>query len=174
MYRSSKIKKNTKKRRLRLFMLIALLILFMGVALTLKVIEKGKFEVDQAIVQDTKKEDEARKQEFIESTDSDGNPSSGVTVEQNKKIELSARREDGDVIVLTKLYGYGSGTCNLRSIGNGKSDVQDADIIYQNEFSSCLGFSVPIDNVGDGTWKITLTVKSGGKSEEKTISFEVT
>lgn len=108
------------------------------------------------------------KKEFIESRDKTG------PAPEPKAIDLSAKQEsNNNVTVFTKLTSYSNGSCQLTVTNGSKSHSQTAAVIYQPEFSSCAGFSVPIDAVGKGTWTIQLTATSGGTSETKTISQEV-
>ena len=93
---------------------------------------------------------------------------------QAQNIDLSAKRESNNsVTVFTKLTGVSNGTCSL-SVQNGSSSyLNSADIIYQTEYSTCAGFSVPIEKLGSGTWNISLTVTSGGQSYSKIKTFKV-
>lgn len=91
-----------------------------------------------------------------------------------KSIDLSARQEpNSTVTVFSKLYGYSDGSCELKITNGARATSQNAPIIYQREFSSCAGFSVPINSVGTGNWTITLAVTSAGSTETKSISLEV-
>lgn len=92
----------------------------------------------------------------------------------NMSIGLSAQQENNNTVtVFTKLYGYSDGTCNL-SVSNGsKSYSTSAAVIYQADFSSCEGFTVPINKLGTGTWSIKLSVETKGKTYHKTISLGV-
>jgi len=90
------------------------------------------------------------------------------TVDVTGKIE-----DDNTVSVITKLTNIGSGTCNLTITNNANTYKAEAEVIYQPEFSTCAGFSVPIDQLGNGVWSISVTVNSGGKTYSKSISLEV-
>ena len=93
---------------------------------------------------------------------------------QSKNVELSAKQESNETVtVFTKLIGYSSGTCELVATNGDKTSTQTASIIYQREFSSCAGFSLPISPLGKGLWTLKLTATSTGLSESKTISYEV-
>lgn len=100
------------------------------------------------------------------------NESNGAS--ENTSIDLSAKQENNSsVTVFTKLYGYSSGSCRLEITNAGKSSSQTAEAMYQAEYASCAGFSVPIDPLGKGSWVIKLSVVSSGVTKDKTISFEV-
>jgi hypothetical protein len=123
--------------------------------------------------EEKKKETEANadaKKDFIE-----GNNTEPTTNQpQSSSIDLSTKQEvTGDVTVLTKLYNYPSGDCHLSISNSGKTYSADAQVIYQPEYSSCAGFSVPSSTVGKGTWTITLKVSYNGTTGIKTTTLEV-
>jgi cytoskeletal protein RodZ len=92
----------------------------------------------------------------------------------DQPIDLSAKTESNNsVTVIAKLANISSGTCKL-DIANGTSTFSaSADVIYQPEYSSCAGFSVPITPLGHGTWNITLTINPGTTQSTKTIIYKV-
>lgn len=113
------------------------------------------------------------KKEFIE-----GSGSSQTTTTPNptdsSAITLSAQKENnGTVTIFSKLTSVSSGKCQLTVVNGSKQNTQSADVIYQPEFSTCAGFSVPISQLGNGTWQIKLGVNSNGQNIEKNITFEV-
>ncbi len=73
-------------------------------------------------------------------------------------LSIEAKQEGAAVVVLTKIKGVASGTCNLSVTMGGLSISESSQIIYQPEFSSCAGFSIPINKLGSGSWVIKLTV----------------
>ncbi len=110
------------------------------------------------------------KKQFIDAQSDDTNS----TPAPNKSIELTAQQETNNTVtVFTKLPGYSSGTCALTVANGTKTTTQSANVVFQPEYSSCAGFSVPIDSVGKGVWTIKLAVTSNGAIESKAISYEV-
>lgn len=108
-----------------------------------------------------------------QSTTKQADTSQIQTTDNSKSIEMSARTEtNNSVTIFTKLYGYSDGECQLSVSANGNNTSQTANVIYQSDFSSCAGFSVPKSDLGSGTWKISLTVVSEGKSSTKIITYE--
>jgi len=104
--------------------------------------------------------------------DSSATPSTAST---SKTIGLSAKQETNNTVtVFTSLKGYSDGSCVLTITNAGKTVSQSADVIYQAEESICAGFSVPIDQLGAGTWTLKLSVTSNGTTENKTIEYKVT
>lgn len=87
-------------------------------------------------------------------------------------IEISTRQEsDKTVTILSKITGQaGKDKCKLSISNNGKRVDQEADVIYQTEFSSCAGFTIPIDQLGAGRWSITISV--GDKSNTTTAEVK--
>lgn len=118
-----------------------------------------------------------RKKQAIENTSSPTTTNAQSTTTgqpSNDQITLSARQEqNSSVTVFTKITGIGTGTCKLTVTNNSKTTTQSADIIYQPEYSSCAGFSVPIGSVGVGMWNINLAVTANGNTIEKSITQEV-
>ena len=90
-----------------------------------------------------------------------------------KSITMEISRQSNMVIVSTRLYGIASGTCAL-SITNGtKSLNKTADVIYESEFSTCAGFSIPISELGNGSWTVQVTANGSGDGASKSQNFEV-
>ena len=93
-----------------------------------------------------------------------------------KHIELSAEQSGETVIVTTKLreQGFSSGQCVLTVTSGGQRSEQHAAIIYQPEYSTCAGFSLPARSLPKGTWHISLAVTPlGGKALTKTLDKEI-
>jgi hypothetical protein len=113
------------------------------------------------------------KQQLIESQ-KQGPSTTPDTTPPKTSVDLSAKQEtNGNVTVFTTLHGYSSGTCDLKVTNGAKIISQSATVIYQPDFSTCAGFSVPISSLDKGTWNINLTVTAGGQSKSNSISFEV-
>ena len=94
----------------------------------------------------------------------------------NSSIELSADKDGNNVTIIVKLkeQGYSQGKCSLTVAANGKKVAQNADIIYQPEYSTCAGFSIPVSSVGGGQWTISLSVTPlNGKPITKTLIKEI-
>lgn len=93
-----------------------------------------------------------------------------------KHIELSAEQSGETVVVTTKLreQGFSSGQCVLTITSSEQRSEQHAAIIYQPEYSTCAGFSVPARSLPKGTWHISLVVTPlGGKALTKTLDTEI-
>lgn len=89
-------------------------------------------------------------------------------------VQLTATQTDSSTVtVKTTLAGYSDGSCTLNVTNGSKVYSQTVQVIYAPDFSSCAGFSVPISQLGTGTWSIKLDVTSRGNSQTKTISVEV-
>jgi len=104
-------------------------------------------------------------------TNSSTTPSTAPTT---KSISFYAKQETNNTVtVFTALKGYSDGSCVLTITNSGKTASQSADVIYQAEESICAGFSVPIDQLGSGTWTLKLSVTSDGLTNNKTIEYKV-
>ena len=91
---------------------------------------------------------------------------------QSENIELSAQAGPNDSItVISKLTGISSGSCNLKATSASGSYEASAGVIFQPEYSTCAGFSIPIKTLGTGALTLTLRVSSGGSTSEKTITY---
>lgn len=94
----------------------------------------------------------------------------------NNSIELSANKDGSNVTIIAKLkeQGYSQGKCLLIITANGKKYSQEVEIIYQPEYSTCAGFSVPISSVSNGSWDISLSVTPiNGKPINKKIIKDI-
>lgn len=94
----------------------------------------------------------------------------------NSSIELSANKDGSNVTIIAKLkeQGYSQGKCQITITANGKNYSQEAEIIYQPEYSTCAGFSIPISSVGNGSWDISLSVTPiNSKSINKRITKDI-
>ena len=135
-------------------------------------------------LQEKKSEEKANqdtKESFLNATKDDEEKSvekskPAPVPKNNSSIELSANRDGDSVTIIVKLkeQGYSQGKCSLTVAANGKKVAQNADIIYQPEYSTCAGFSVPVSSVGGGQWTISLSVTPlNGKPITKTLTKEI-
>jgi cytoskeletal protein RodZ len=121
-----------------------------------------------------------QKEAFLDKTANTTTPTPGLPPTSSNSVSaiasMTAAKQDQTVIILTKLQNVSAGTCTLTIKNGARSSTVSANVMYQPEFSSCSGFSVPVSSVGVGSWDITLTVSpsSGGASLEKTIKLQVT
>lgn len=117
------------------------------------------------------KANDTKKDTFIEKKDD----TQTTPLPSNNSIELTAKEESsGTVIIYTKITNIASGTCTLQ-IKNGANEfTKSAPVIYQDSYSSCAGFTVPVDQLRTGTWDIVLTVTpASGTPISKTITYTV-
>ena len=94
----------------------------------------------------------------------------------SSSIELSADRNGDSATIIVKLkeQGYSQGKCSLTVAANGKKVTQNADIIYQPEYSTCAGFSIPVSSLGGGQWAISLSITPlNGNPMVKTLTKEI-
>ena len=94
----------------------------------------------------------------------------------SSSIELSADRNGDSATIIVKLkeQGYSQGKCSLTVVANGKKVAQNADIIYQPEYSTCAGFSIPVSSLGGGQWAISLSITPlNGNPMVKTLTKEI-
>jgi len=163
-----------KMKKKVLFVVIALLAITLALAVLEKLHVIDLIKPSDSVVGPSQEEqakqkqfDNERKQDFVE------NDKLGQPATEPAALELSAKQEaDGTVTVFTKIRNIAEGTCDLAITNLSASYIASAPLIYQSEFSSCAGFSVPVSKLGPGTWSIKLSTKSAS-TVEKTINFEV-
>lgn len=110
-------------------------------------------------------ENVSSKQDFVEQqqeqSDSNTDTSSPSTgTDSSDKIDLVTKQAGSSVTVITKISGIGDGSCRLAVTNGDKSFSQTAEVIYQPSYSTCAGFSIPVAELGKGTWSITVSVTS--------------
>lgn len=57
-----------------------------------------------------------------------------------------------------------SGTCTLTLTSNGRTVTKTANIAPNPSSSTCEGFSVPVSELGSGSWNIEITITSGDRT----------
>jgi hypothetical protein len=87
---------------------------------------------------------------------------------------VNPAQSGSSVTVLTKIQGVSGGSCTLFITNGNKTNEQTAQVIYQPEFSSCAGFTVPVSSLGAGMWNITVKVLPvTGEEVRQSTSLEV-
>ncbi len=100
-----------------------------------------------------------------------GTPSSPAFSSDN--ISFTTQTNNNSLVIVTRLQAFsGSGTCTV-ALKNGDSSVtESAQVIYQEEYSSCAGFSIPLSKLQQtGTWNITLSVTTPAGTFTKTGTY---
>lgn len=138
-----------------------------------------KEEIEQAA-----KTAAANKQSYLDQTYKDGKPTSQPTNNtptpaapsiSPATMTLTAKVDGDSVTITTQIQNISSGACRLTA-SNGASTIspQTAPIIYQPEFSSCAGFTVPKSSLGNGTWSVSVTATpTVGEATTQTTVLEV-
>ncbi len=125
-------------------------------------------------------QNQQKKEQFINSTNDTGNPKTNSDNGSNNPqpqpsivSSITANQQNNSVVVLTKVTGLGSGDCSL-TINNGQSSTKKTTaLIYQPEFSSCAGFNIPVNEIGQGNWQISLEILQNSKKvSEASTSIE--
>lgn len=111
---------------------------------------------NNSTTQTTQQQSDAEaKKEFI---NEQLNPSSTQSTPVGYASLSAYQQSDDTVIVTTKLSGVSDGTCSLKATRAEKSTAQQADVLYQPEYSMCAGFSIPTKTLGPGVWRLDLEV----------------
>lgn len=110
-------------------------------------------------------------------TDASGQPvtSSGTYTppSSSDNITITPTQQGDQVVITTRLAGYSDGSCALTVTNDGKTNTQNAQVVYAPDFSTCAGFTVPVSSLGKGTWSINLAVTSGGITTTKSTTLIV-
>ena len=161
----SKMKNNKK--------IIFLILILLTVALSFVLINaydktpkpKNGYTKEQA------ESDRTKKNSVLDGGNSSNN--SNNTGNNKGKISLNPRQEGANVVLLTRLDGYGSGKCNLTVSNGARNYTSEAEVIYQSEYSTCAGFTIPVEKLGTGKWLIGLSLDTGGITNSQSIELEV-
>ena len=174
-----KIKQTSSKSKIRPFVLAAIA-LALGIG-ALYAYERIKTDTSKSEIKPApsvlSEEDASNKESFIDRNKEsikNGDPISereGVT--SSSSIAASASQEGDQITVKTKLYNVSSGQCNLVAANGSESVTREAPIMYQPEYSTCAGFSIPRDELGPGTWTIEITASSESSTKSTSIKLEV-
>lgn len=166
----------TKSKKIILISL-ATIVIFGGVFVALEYFRVTDFvKINPTPQEQEDKYIDQRKKNLIESQNpsSDEDGSTDSTDTSSSSLEVSVKQENDNVVVLTKLLDYSAGTCTLTASNLSRDTQQTADIIYQPEFSSCAGFSIPVSTLEKGKWSITVVaMNSDGETQSKTVTLEV-
>lgn len=136
--------------------------------------DNGNKPTPEQIEQQKQTEADAKK-DFAESTKDQELPGTDPeTPSSSDLIELSATQDAGVVNIATKLHNFSSGICTLSITNNTNSLSEEAQVLYQPEFSTCAGFSIVKSRLGSGNWDITIdATPSGGTKLTKNIKLLV-
>ncbi len=170
--------KDSRKKSIILLIVLALLLIISICAVSYYHFNQGSSE--QKIQNEANNKD---KQDFIENTDQNGNipkqdnpENTQQTTPQESKASVSAQsNSDGSVVIYTKLGSLASGSCTLNVSANGNKITKEAEVIYQEQFSSCAGFTITNTekaSLGSGTWNIELSVINGNEKINASTTFE--
>jgi hypothetical protein len=106
-------------------------------------------------------DDATAKQHYIENQAKQSTSSSNHgTNKESVKVEVAAKQDAKTVTVTTQIYSIGDGNCTLTVSNGAKSYSQTAQVLYQATYSTCAGFSVPVEKLGAGMWDIKVDAKS--------------
>ena len=105
-------------------------------------------------------ENAAAKKKFIEEQQSideasktsgkQSNPSS----DKKTRVDIKLSQNENEVIIRSEITGITDGTCELTVVQADSSYMDTAPIMFQPQFSTCAGFSVPKNELGRGLWML--------------------
>ena len=88
-------------------------------------------------------------------------------------IISAAQDNQSNVIVKTRLDGAGWKNCSLSLTSGSKTIVKSADAIFQPEFSSCAGFSIPTNELTAGQNTLLLSATKNDDTTQVSTSRDV-
>lgn len=114
------------------------------------------------------------KQEYLDDVYRDDENRSTPTSNDEPGLTVTGRQDGSSVTILARIQSVADGKCVLSATNGTKNIMQEAAVIYQPEFSSCAGFSEPVDSLGTGLWAIKLTIYPiGSDAISKSTTVEV-
>jgi hypothetical protein len=180
--RTIKVSSPSPSRRKLIVLLCALVLIAAGVGVLIHVMtddgvpsgEVNKINYDPPSKEDKQEaEDEKVKKIEDQSTAPAPQPVAKTVVISSATYDTSTKT----VVVKTELKGSDWQTCELTASKAGSNDVVlKANVLYQSSFSSCLGFSLPADQLeSPGQWTLTLvaTDSTNNKSTSDPVSVLV-
>jgi hypothetical protein len=114
-------------------------------------------------------EGDAIKQELIDNSNKPAKPG-------NITVSFSAATQDtpgGPVIVKALINGTATGSCKLIMSKDGVEKSYNASVINLGTYYGCDGFSVPVSDLSNGSWKAALIVTNGSSSGSAEQQVEV-
>lgn len=128
---------------------------------------------------ETAKSDNARKKALTEQNNQNSSgkatpaPTTYTPPNNPNDIVIAPTQSGDTVTIMTKLYHYSSGTCALHITNGSHTYDANAQVIFETQFSTCAGFSVPVSKLGTGDWNITLNVSSSNITQTQTATIKV-
>ncbi len=118
--------------------------------------------------------EEDTKEQYVDSVTEEAPSVPDSSTASSAAINISASQKDNSVVISTQITTIGDGSCTL-SVTNGAAKYTDtADVIYQPSYSTCAGFTVPVAELGTGTWTISVSAKGlEGTTIEKSTNLKV-
>lgn len=169
-----KHKKSFNQKPLFIAIVVLVLVLIIFIAYRIDINKNNTQQQGPTKEQIEKEKDTSSdgKQEFIEKSPTETDNSTWVTHESDD-ITLNTSKDSSNLIINVQLKNYSNGTCEI-IIKNGDDQyTKSADIIYQPSFSTCSGFSVPLNSLPSGVWQITLSATSKGIITTKSILVDI-
>lgn len=170
-------KQNHRKR----YLAVALALTLVAICFAVYWVYAHSADTSQDVANPTSQTSKDRKRDTAEDTSIPTNSSSeGKTLPQpdtstpnnsgpasgSPTISLTIQNNPSDITVISKIPNPASGRCALNITNESQQSVfsANAEIIYQDSFSSCAGFSVPKSQLPGGTLVIDITTaNSSGK-----------
>lgn len=86
------------------------------------------------------------------------NPAPPATPSTPQSFDMAISQDASGLVVQAKAAGVSSGSCKLVASKGSTAITQTADVLFQPEFSTCAGFTVPSNQLVAGEWNVQLTI----------------
>ena len=114
------------------------------------------------------------KKDTIENSTKD-NESGTPPVTDTIPITVSYSNKDGEAYRLRYLIDeeLNNGTCTLTLIQSNKTVTKSAAVQASSSSSTCQGFDIAISELGSGTWKANLVIKSNSRTGSTSSTIDI-
>ena len=176
------------KKRNKIIAIILLILLVMVVTLTLKLYSKDDgvvsynsaqedtSDIDNTIPDNNLQNQNPYKQPDQSESTLDNSNNTDNSSDQLGNIQISASTVASNLVITTKLDGISDKDttqgCNLSIKSSSQEIIKQAEIIYQPDFSTCAGFSIPTQEINE-TGVLTITLVVGSTSNTITYNLSL-
>jgi len=169
--RSIKINTSGENRGKKVALLVALVLIAIGVGAVVYVksnndVPKGEINGVNYDPPSAEDKQEAEDQKIDKIENQSGAPAPQPTTNIVTITESSYEAASKSIVIKTRLDGSGWQSCTITASKAGSTDVvKTADVLYQSSFSTCLGFTIPAEELDSpGQWTLKLSATDGSNN----------
>ncbi len=171
------MKKNKKNKVVLTTALIALLVVISAAGIYMFIASRQSPATPSTQLDSEQRSNLEQKKEFLDKQQNNGKQPPQTTTQQPPKQSkaqgtLTAQQTRDSVTITSQLTAASEGTCALHIQNGTQTYTNTAPVLYQDSFSTCEGFTVPISELGGGTWLISIDV-SGPTFQKFTLTKQL-